>query len=193
MDSLNKVFRSADKHLSFLHKNTYVKGVVVLVTLMYASLAAPALPTSVAGLFDQTWFKFLFLFLILAVREWSPSTAILIAIGFLISMQTLSRYKVLEKASNVATHAVDELEEGTRQVVKGLSGDEHFDQHSDTARQPLPQTLVDPPVENQNTYLTAKLHLESDESQGAQGINTTPVTGYQGHDYASYGLSTSEL
>jgi len=184
MDSLNKVFKQVDTSLAFLHNNVYVKSVLVLVTLLYASLAAPNLPSQVAGLFEHTWFKMLFCFLILAARRVDASIAILLAVAFVLCLQTLTRYHV-----NDMTAHVDSQVRSTTDPIdldnEGFPGD--------SSRQPLPQDLVYPPENNENMYQTAKLHLYSDASSGPEGQNPTPVTGYHGHGLSPYGSNGSQL
>jgi hypothetical protein len=83
-------------------KNPYVVGVFGILAIVYGSFLAPELPPSVAAWFDNPIFKVLFIFLILAVQNINPVVAILLALGFIISMQTLNRYRVFSMANEVS-------------------------------------------------------------------------------------------
>ena len=185
---LNSVLNAADENLSFLHDNTYVKGIVVLMTLLYASLAAPSLPANIAALFDQMWFKLVFMFLILVSRNWSPSVSIMLAVGFLVSMQVLSRYRVFSMAQNLGEGAVEKVDNAMDDLQN-----EGFDQTGNTCRQPSDHSDLLPPAENSRQYLTAKLHLDNDDSQGPQGLSGLGVSGYEGQDMATFGNPDSQL
>lgn len=98
MDQVQPYIQPAFDYL----KNPYIVGVVGIIAIVYGSLMAPQLPPSVAAWFDNPIFKVLFIFLILAVRNISPTVSILLALGLIISMQTLNRYRVFSMANKVS-------------------------------------------------------------------------------------------
>jgi hypothetical protein len=88
MDRLNNA-------LIVLRTNPYLSATVSLFLVLYASLAAPALPASVAALFEHSVFKMLIMALILVlVKGQNVTVALLVAVGFMVSMSTLSRYRL---------------------------------------------------------------------------------------------------
>lgn len=93
MNNLNKTLRES---LSFLD-NEYVSTGVALFLVLYAGLAAPALPETVARLFENTLFKLLVFFLIAYTSRKNPTVAIIASIGLLVSLQTLNRYNTERK------------------------------------------------------------------------------------------------
>lgn len=170
MDTVNKVFKVADSYLSVLHRNKLVSSVIMLLLILYAGLAAPALPASVAALFDNEIFKVAVLFFLLAVRNYNPTVALLVAVGFVLSMQTLSKYHVFTMA-----HAV------TAPLKTRGKKD----------RQPVQHDPVLPPEENMDLEVSARLNPTNDAHSGPQGMQAP--TGYDGNDLATIGLPDSEL
>lgn len=81
--------------------NPYVKALVTIFVIFYSGLAAPKLPKPIAKLFDYTAFKILVLALILLANQFDSSLSLMVAVAFFISLQTLTRYKVMETASEV--------------------------------------------------------------------------------------------
>tara|TARA_R100001163_G_C5068020_1_gene207705 strand:- start:40 stop:567 length:528 start_codon:yes stop_codon:yes gene_type:complete len=102
MDTVQSYLDQLNFNLQVALANPYVQSLMLIFFIMYAGLAAPALPTSIARLFDYTLFKVLILALILYVNNFSPQIALLVAVGFFISLQTLSRSKVFDLAGEVS-------------------------------------------------------------------------------------------
>lgn len=98
MDTIQTSMQSAMGSL----KNPYVVGVIGILAVVYGSLIAPQLPPNVAAWFANPFFKLFFIFLILAVRDISPTVAILLALGLIISIQTVNRYRVFTMANEVS-------------------------------------------------------------------------------------------
>jgi hypothetical protein len=110
MDTLNNA-------LSVLRTNPYVSASTSLFLVLYAGLAAPALPASVAGLFENSVFKILILVAVLVLlKGQNITTALLVAIGFVISMNTLSQYRVSAMASELSALNPPKSDAGTAPV-----------------------------------------------------------------------------
>jgi hypothetical protein len=91
---LSESFDNAVKSsLSFLD-NEYISAGLSLVLVIYAGMAAPRLPPSVAKLFDYAAFKLLVFFLIVYVSRKNATIAIIAAVGVLVSLMTLNRLKI---------------------------------------------------------------------------------------------------
>lgn len=91
---LNQLSTQVDNALATVFANQYAATALTMFLVLYSGLAAPNLPPAVAALFDNPLFKLLILFLVLVVRNYDPTVALLTAIGFTISMQALNRYKM---------------------------------------------------------------------------------------------------
>jgi hypothetical protein len=106
---------TVNKYLSFLD-NEYVSAGLSIILVLYAGLAAPALPESIAKLFDNTLFKILMFFLIVYISKKDTKVALIAAIGVMISIQTLNKIKFNKEMMAVVNN--DTL---FKQVVKNCS------------------------------------------------------------------------
>lgn len=68
--------------------------------ILYAGLAAPALPPAALKLFDKPLFRLVVLMLVVWIGGVDPSTALMVAVGFIVSMNYLSNRKLLEAFEN---------------------------------------------------------------------------------------------
>ncbi len=102
-DFAQQTLRKSDEVLSVFRRNPYVSGFVILFFLAYGGLVAPKLPVQVAVLFDNTWFKIVFLFLLLLVFRQNPTISLLMAVAFVLSMQALSNYRIANLTNNISS------------------------------------------------------------------------------------------
>ncbi|MEX0597792.1 MAG: hypothetical protein WD512_14970, partial [Candidatus Paceibacterota bacterium] len=102
MDQIQEYLDTLNYGLQDGLSNPYVASLVKIFFIMYAGMLAPKLPGAVAKLFDYTVFKILVLALILYINNFSPDVAILMAVAFFISLQTLSRIKLFDFAGQHA-------------------------------------------------------------------------------------------
>jgi len=84
--------------------NEYVTAGLALFLILYSSLAAPKLPSYIAKLFDNTWFKLLCFFLIVYVSRKNATVAIIAAVAVMISLMTLNKIKFNESMMVVANN-----------------------------------------------------------------------------------------
>lgn len=114
---------------TYVRKPTLIKGVVHLLLILYAAKLAPQLPASVLKIFDNSYFKLFVFSLILWTAQFSPSTAILIAIAFLVSTNYLSNKPLFEFLENT-NMAMD----SAMQNIQPVMGDNkvHYIQNEDT-------------------------------------------------------------
>ena len=103
MDSFVKDFNDTTNGvLDKVFSNEYIATFIIVVLVMYATLAAPRLPLSAANVFTNPWFRFG----VLAFAAWmfskNPAISILIAVGWYIS-----NVYILSNASKfVAQHGI---------------------------------------------------------------------------------------
>lgn len=134
MDTIQNYLDTLNFNLQQTLANPYVSSLVLMFFIFYAGLAAPALPDVIAQLFDYTLFKVLVLALILYVNNFSPQIAIIVAIGFFVSLQTLSRSKVFDLAGEIGRIrqliGLKQAEEAATDVAQAPSNEdmaEHYD------------------------------------------------------------------
>ena len=171
---MDNVLKIADSYLSVLHTNAYVAGAVTLFLVLYGAMAAPALPPMIAMLFENPVFKMLILVLVLIIRNYNPTMAVLIAIGFVISMQTLSKYRIFTMAnelSGIATAPIKAMGDlvSTISDIVSTGNDAHE-------------------ASNPGAEQFAGQEAESESESSSEQI-----TGYQGPNLATIGLSDSTL
>jgi len=94
------IMESVNNMLDFVNNNKILSSVLGLFLVLYAAMAAPKLPKSVAKIFNNTYFKLGFMFMIGYLATKDPSTAIISAVGLLLTLQTLSSYEAAEKFSS---------------------------------------------------------------------------------------------
>lgn len=86
----------------FIQKPTIIKGLVHLFLILYAARLAPVPPKQVLELFDNVYFKLACFALILWSAQFSPSTSILIALAFMVSINYSTTGKVWEMMENIS-------------------------------------------------------------------------------------------
>lgn len=110
MDEFNRVVNEA---LSILD-NQIVSSVLGLFLVLYAGLAAPKLPRSIAKLFDNPIFRVIVLFLVAFMASKNKSVALIAAVGLVISFQTLNRHKMNDQL-------ISAIEEQDEEGVRGFT------------------------------------------------------------------------
>lgn len=87
---------------TFMTKPTIIKGVVHLFLILYAARLAPVPPKQVLVLIENVYFKLACFSLILWSAQFSPSTSILIALAFMVTINYSTTGKVWEMMENIA-------------------------------------------------------------------------------------------
>ena len=93
MDKINNVLETV-----FSHK--YGSIVLTMFLVFYSGLAAPKLPSFIRNLFENPIFRILILSLIVYKGNKDPQLAIMIAVGFTITMNFISSQRFFENFSN---------------------------------------------------------------------------------------------
>jgi len=85
-----------DNALSTVFKNRYSSTLITLFLVLYSGLVAPKLPNFIVKLFDNPIFRILILSLIVYNGNKDPQFAIMIAVGFTVTMNMVSKQKLFE-------------------------------------------------------------------------------------------------
>jgi len=85
-----------DNTLSTVFKNNYSSTLITMFLVFYSGLAAPKLPNFIVGLFENPIFRILILSLIVYKGNRDPQFAIMIAVGFTVTMNVISNKKLFE-------------------------------------------------------------------------------------------------
>lgn len=102
--------------------NPFIVGTVVLIAIVYGSMLAPRLPANLALAFENPFFKVLFMMLILLAWKVEPALSLILAIGFILSIQTLTRYRSLAKGVQMANKA--NMQAAKKNAGSGITAEE---------------------------------------------------------------------
>ena len=97
MEIIKKLDNGVNSILSTLMREpTLIRGSIHLLLMLYAARIAPKLPDAVLVLFENQYFKLFIFSLILWTAQFSPSTSILIAIAFMVSINYVNQKPLWE-------------------------------------------------------------------------------------------------
>ena len=85
-----------DSTLSSIFSDNIASTVITLFLVLYGGLAAPKLPGFVVKLFDNAIFRILVLSLIVYKGNRDPKFAIMIAVAFTVTMNTIAKQQFME-------------------------------------------------------------------------------------------------
>lgn len=91
----------------WLFNETNFKGLAHLFLILYATRLAPELPKAVLDLFTNGYFKLFIYVLILYTANVNPTTALLIAIAFMVTLNVVNQKKMFEMMENGETPATE--------------------------------------------------------------------------------------
>lgn len=101
MDYVKKFDSSIEKALTrYIRKPEIVYGMIILFIALYAAHVAPSLPPVITKVFDNTYFKLMFMIFILWIAQISPSLSIVIAVGFLMITNYVNNKSLFEMLDN---------------------------------------------------------------------------------------------
>jgi hypothetical protein len=103
---MDQVIKTFDKALNagldtLVNKTYFVRGLVHLLIILYATKMAPELPKQVMDLFENQYFKLFVFSLILWTAQFSPSTSILLALAFMMTVNYSMKRPLWEMMENV--------------------------------------------------------------------------------------------
>jgi len=87
--------------VSSIQKTDVIRGLVHLLLALYVARLAPSLPKQVLILFENQYFKLFAFSLILWTAQFSPSTAIMISLAFIITVNYANQKPLWEFLENV--------------------------------------------------------------------------------------------
>ena len=83
-------------NLEILNNNEYVKTILSMFLVLYASLARPELPDFIRKLFENPIFRILVLSLIVYRGNKDPQLSLMIAIAFTVTLNLMAEQEVQE-------------------------------------------------------------------------------------------------
>jgi hypothetical protein len=100
-DQVNKTLSN------LLQRQNLIRGLVHLMLVLYAARLAPTLPQQVLLLFENAYFKLFVFSLVLWTAQFSPSTSILIALGFMVSVNYATNKPLWEFLENMESQPME--------------------------------------------------------------------------------------
>lgn len=100
MEYIKDVDTNVNKIMKDITRPELIKGLLHLVLVMYASNLAPPLPSFIVPLLGNQYFRLLIFSLILWTSQFSPSTAILISITFVVVLNLANKKPAWEFLEN---------------------------------------------------------------------------------------------
>ena len=166
------IIKDLEKHLKTLLKHKHLKLVLILMVTIYSALLAPALPNSVIKFFDTIPGKLLFVFLIGYTASKNIQVALIVAIGFIVTLQIIERRKIENYINYIENFKDDE------------DGDEDNSDDEDT------DDNDKKPKKNDTTTCIKALYTIKEHATNAHhacsGTDLEGVSGANKEDFASF-------
>ena len=145
---MENIIQTVDTNLNsildnFVKKPTLIRGAVHLLLMLYAAKLAPTPPKVVLDLFDNVYFKLFAFSLILWTARFSPSTSILLALAFMVTINYSTTGKIWEMLENTSTELVEPVVEPVVQEVSATESAAAVQALSSAASSP---TAISPEV-----------------------------------------------
>jgi hypothetical protein len=99
---MDKFIKSGEKLLDSALDNIYINTGLKVFIGLYAALAAPNLPSVVRDLFGNTIFRILWAFLIILVATKDSGLALMLAIAFVVTLFSISKYQLMNTNLSVS-------------------------------------------------------------------------------------------
>lgn len=93
-DLFKEILGDSEKILNRALDNKNINITIKILLGLYAALAAPKLPPTLANLVDNTFIRIAFAFVIVYMATRDPSIAILVAIAFIVTLQTANKMRL---------------------------------------------------------------------------------------------------
>lgn len=126
-DTVQNVLMESETILNRALDNPYINITIKILLGLYAALAAPKLPQSLSNLVDNTFVRIAFAFLIVYMATRDPSIAILIAIGFIITLQTANKMRLYNTDLSVSNEGETSWLPSAKEIV-GTDSEENMDE-----------------------------------------------------------------
>ena len=95
-----KILDTINSWFTNLLQNQWVTAIIALFLILYASMARPELPDSVARLFENPFFRLFVLFCIAYAASKNVTIAVVVAVAFAVVMSMLSEMRLREGFSS---------------------------------------------------------------------------------------------
>lgn len=160
-------------------KQLFIKGLLNLLLILYASKVVPQLPVKVLEVCNNTYFRLVVFTLIAWTATHSPSTAMLVAVAFWMTLNYTSTGKMFESLDNVvSTQLVTEVPVGVPVGVSKEVSVSAVDTLGDAAKSPKGSSpeIVIPVAEAALVNTSTQSGVESVQKLASGAMADTPVS-----------------
>ena len=112
---LNKIQKLAKTSLSFLD-NEYARTVLIIAVILYSAGVVPTLNRTASSILDNTFAKLLMLVVILYVSSKDTTLALMLTVGFLLTLQINARNNINSAVMEGFEHSKKENKENKEQM-----------------------------------------------------------------------------
>lgn len=162
--------------------NVYISTTIKVLIGLYAAFAAPKLPPSLVSLMDNVLVRIAFAFVIVLTATRDPSIALMIAIAFIITLQTANKFRLMSTELSVSAPGQSswlpsaKREKFEDEIVGFENGDGEMDSSEpsddkDSSEEPSaemePSGEMEPSSEKFSPYFRGKLQEDFEIMQGS--------------------------
>ena len=131
MEAIDNISICFNNLLNPIFSNKISKSIISLILVLYAGLAAPKLPKKIANLFKSKLFKIVVLFFVAYSVTSDPSIALISALSFILSLQSLNycnpEEKVIQSDVEILADEQEEIqEEIEEEIFAEIENDSNF-------------------------------------------------------------------
>ena len=108
MDYIKQFDNKIETGLKSVIKISYVSAIAHFLLVLYAAKLAPTLPPVVLDLFNNQYFRLFVFSIVLWTANVTPSISILIALGFMVSVNAANKQQLWEFLENTNTTSIDQ-------------------------------------------------------------------------------------
>jgi hypothetical protein len=102
-DITKQIDKTVSQAVSDVTSPTFVRGLIHLLLALYAVRLAPELPKPIMDLFTNQYFRLFVFTLVLWTANYSPTTAIMISLAFMVSVNYATNKPLWEFLENIAS------------------------------------------------------------------------------------------
>ncbi len=102
MEEVKNIIQPIEEILDRALDNIYINTGIKVFIGLYAAFAAPKLPKSIINMMDNTLVRIMVAFLIVLIATKDPSIALIVAVAFILTLQTANRYRLYNTSLSVS-------------------------------------------------------------------------------------------
>ena len=120
-------------------ENKYIAAGLKLFLILYASMIAPSLPPAIEMLLMNPAVKALAIFLIVFLSNKDIELSLLIAIGLILSLQSIKQLQTVDSLRGLLNMAIDAPQQLANDIIDGVQ--DVADKSADIIGGPVPQVI----------------------------------------------------